>query len=103
MQCLALQGASRFSQTFSHENLVELLQQMTGHLKVKMEHDQAVWASTIMAATDGMKGLSGAVLQEVNAVLLPHCLSDIDSTLVVPLVFCHMHALQLPKDSALIS
>lgn len=103
MQYLAVQGASRVSQTFSHEHLVKLLQQMTGHLRVKMEHSPAMWASTIMAATDGLKGLAGAVLREVNTVLLPHCLSDIDSILVVPLVCCHMHALHLPKDSALIS
>ena len=103
MQCLAVQGASRVSQKFSHENLVELLQQMTEHLRVKMEHSPTMWASTIMAATDGLKGLAGAVLREVITVLLPHCLSDIDSILVVPLVCCHMHALHLPKDSALIS
>ena len=74
MSCFDAQevNASRTSQTFSHENLVELVQQMSGHLNVKMEHRPAEWAAAIMAATNGLKGLSGAVLREVYTVLLAH-------------------------------
>ena len=70
MPCYDAQDTSHTSQTFSHEDLEELLQQMTGHLNVKMEHSPAKWASAIMAATNGLKGLSGAVLQEVSTVVL---------------------------------
>ncbi|CAK0782581.1 hypothetical protein CVIRNUC_005791 [Coccomyxa viridis] len=57
--------STRTSQTFTQEDVVDLLEQMAGHLKVQLEHRASLWAMVIMAATNGLKGLSGAILMRV--------------------------------------
>ena len=44
---------------------MDLLEQRAGHLKVQLEHQASLWALVIMAATNGLKGLSGAILMRV--------------------------------------
>lgn len=60
-----MQDTSKTSETFRQEDVKELLLQMSASLCVLLEHSAEEWAAAIMGATDGLKGLSGAVLRQV--------------------------------------
>ena len=63
----AKEGA-KASQSFSEADIVGLFQQMVKERSHVPEGSPHEWSRVIMSATEGVKGLSGAILAEVRHI-----------------------------------